>query len=564
MTVVRELIAFLGFDFDEQTADQADRSYENLKKAALGASAAVIGIGSALGIVSQEAAESAAELDLWSQRLGIGVERLSSLQFAADSARASGEKLLEGLADLGEKASDVFRNDPKGTSDAGESFKALGISVRDAAGQLKSVDQIFGEVLDKLPKIQNEGDRTGVAMRLLGDDAGRDLVPFLSLGRDAVEALAAEAGILGAVIGDDDVRASKRFGGGLARLSAQIKGIQRRVGFELLPTLSDYVDIANQVVKSNRELIRTRLEAWVGTLVRFVLVASDRFQSWARAFDRVFIETGFLVTALKVLGTVVGVYLTHQLGMLIAKHVLLSVIAVKSGAAMTLAFLKSISTGQGLRAVLATLNIQAFLLGAAFIAAALFLDDVITHIQGGNSIIGEFLDKLDPEKVGPDDHWIIRMLSKAVQLAESLTEVASDIYTVFSESDEIAGQAAGRLARLADDINGSFADALGSVGGFFTGDVNVSNSPTLQKVHGGLSSLERSAGIEPYTFVARPPPTLAAPSGPRVNQQVTANVAVHGAGTDPTSLDLIRRAARDGVEEAANRSARELEGVVVR
>lgn len=565
--IIRELYSFLGFELDQAGAEKADAMYQSLKRTALGVSAAFAAVGAALGYAAKDAAASGLELDLWSRRLGIGVERLSALQYAADVSAASGEKLLEALTDLGEKASDVFRNDPKGTSDAGESFKALGISVRTASGALKTVDQLFSEVLDKLPLIQDEGDRTGVAMRLFGDDVGRDLVPFLSLGRDAIEAMAEEAGLLGIVIGESSVGAAKEYSGELAKLGAQLKGIERRIGFGLLPTLTEYAKLANELVKENRDLIRTRLEYWIANITKAALAFADRAQSWLRALDAVFVQTGLLTTVVKGLAVALGVYLIHQLGLAVISMSIMASAAATSTAAMGSSLLATVAAAVkangimgAFRAILASTAVHAFLVGLAFAAMGLFVDDVITHIQGGKSIIGEFLEAFDPERVTPEDHWLTRLISSAIGLVQELTRIASDAFSYFTESGEIAAAAGERIDKTIRNLRG-LGEAGVSIGMDWAEDAMnwaLGANPSGAEASGG------SPGSLPFSSASAPSvPTPMAPGGSQLSFQNQVSVTVNGSA-DPSTVDQIRRATEEAVDRAARSSARQMETSVVR
>lgn len=90
------------------------------------------------GLVSavRDASDEMGDLVDASERLGIGVETLQELSFAAIDVGLSAADLESAFDKLAIKAAD------------GDSrFKQLGISLRNAVGSLRSIEGIFGDVV---------------------------------------------------------------------------------------------------------------------------------------------------------------------------------------------------------------------------------------------------------------------------------------------------------------------------------------------------------------------------------------------------------------------------------
>ena len=130
--------------------------------------------------------DSADELGKASQKFGIPVETLSALKYAANLADVSFESLSKGLGKLS-KAMLSGAVDP--TGEAAKNFKALGISVTDAGGNIRSTEAVFGDVAEKFSKMDDGATKTAMAIRIFGK-SGADLIPLLNEGRTGIAGMA--------------------------------------------------------------------------------------------------------------------------------------------------------------------------------------------------------------------------------------------------------------------------------------------------------------------------------------------------------------------------------------
>lgn len=76
-----------------------------------------------------------------SQRVGVGVERLQEWGYAAVQAGASQETLEDALKDFGKHMTEIATGMDT-TSKAATLFDALGIKMKDAAGNMRSVEDV--------------------------------------------------------------------------------------------------------------------------------------------------------------------------------------------------------------------------------------------------------------------------------------------------------------------------------------------------------------------------------------------------------------------------------------
>lgn len=170
---------------------------------------AVIGLGAValattalIGGLGLKAATTADQLGELSDKTGISVTRLQELSFIGkivgtdvESIATSNARLIRSMA----AAAD-------GTGPQAEAFKTLGIRVRDAHGDLRSANTVFGEALDALGKIQNPTERDALAMQIFGKSA-QELNPLIKLGSSGMEVMARRAQELGAIVSTETTTA---------------------------------------------------------------------------------------------------------------------------------------------------------------------------------------------------------------------------------------------------------------------------------------------------------------------------------------------------------------------
>lgn len=227
--------------------------------AALGVGASAAGIA-ALIKGSIDAADNLRDM---SQKTGIAVETLNGLGFAAGQAGGS----LESMVAAAGKLNKTIVEAAGGNKDVGEAFSKLGISVRDAGGNLKKADVIMAEVADKFKTFADGPEKTAIALRIFGK-AGADMIPVLNDGGDAMRENIEYAKKYSGMT-QELSDAADNFNDSMGRLAIQQKGFSNAMATAVLPLLqlitNELLDASEQ---SNKyalatEIVRTTLETFV-------------------------------------------------------------------------------------------------------------------------------------------------------------------------------------------------------------------------------------------------------------------------------------------------------------
>jgi len=183
------------------------------------------------------AIDSADELNKLSQKIGISVEALSTLQFAAQLSDVGLDTLKTGLKGLSANLTEARA----GLGEGAALFQALGISVEDSAGNLKSSDTILLEIADRFASFEDGATKTALAVKLFGK-SGMDMIPFLNQGSSGIRALMQEAERLGLKLSTETAQAAEAFNDNLTALKASTSGLGITLATELLAPLRVVTD----------------------------------------------------------------------------------------------------------------------------------------------------------------------------------------------------------------------------------------------------------------------------------------------------------------------------------
>ncbi len=214
----------------EQMAGRLNRAFGAVKS-----SIAAIGVSLSAGAFAafvKSGIDAADELNKLSQKVGVTVESLSALQYAAKLSDLSNEQLASSLAKLAKSASEAS----DGAGDTADTFRAIGVAVKDSTGNLRTTEELLLDVADRFSKMEDSAGKTAIAMRLFGK-SGAEMIPFLNQGRAGLEALRKEAERLGIIISGETAKAAEEFNDNMTRLAASSEKTKIALAESLLPAL---------------------------------------------------------------------------------------------------------------------------------------------------------------------------------------------------------------------------------------------------------------------------------------------------------------------------------------
>ena len=169
-----------------------------------------------------------------SERTGLSTTSLQELGYAAQMSGSNVDELQLGLRNLAGKMAEA----QSGNQQAVALFKTLGVSVVDATGKLRPMDDVLADVADKFASWENGANKSAIAAEVFGAKAGTKLIGVLNQGRDGLKGLADEAQRMGAVLGEDAVKQMAEFNDNLDRLGFLARGSAGALIGDLLPAVN--------------------------------------------------------------------------------------------------------------------------------------------------------------------------------------------------------------------------------------------------------------------------------------------------------------------------------------
>jgi hypothetical protein len=221
-----EQVAKLGSTFKlVEGATQSLTSKLGPLSGALGALAPIATIGG-LGALVGRTIELGDSMNDMSQRTGVSVESLAKFRKAAATSGTDIDAVAKSLVKL---SKGLYETSQTGKGPASEALQTLGISATDAAGKLKTADQVTLEIANKFKTMPDGIEKTALAMQLFGK-SGADMIPMLNEGGKAIESLSVKMTAAFAKKADE-------YNDKLAMLGGKVGGLAAGLTVALLPAL---------------------------------------------------------------------------------------------------------------------------------------------------------------------------------------------------------------------------------------------------------------------------------------------------------------------------------------
>lgn len=240
----------LGIKIRAQVAGQQD--VDQLKNSVDGLKGASGGLGGAMGSLSGLATAAAGALAAinvtqfardvinatdalkdMADRTGMSVTTLSELDYAAKMNGTTLDAVQSALGRISDKAVEAAT----GNKEASVAFDALGVSVKDADGNMRPALDIIEDVGSAIAGIEDPTLKSSLAISLFGK-SGTQLLPLIQNMGTARQ----EARQLGLTVGEDFANQAGTFNDNVDRLSMKIQALSRSMLGDLLPTFNKFFD----------------------------------------------------------------------------------------------------------------------------------------------------------------------------------------------------------------------------------------------------------------------------------------------------------------------------------
>jgi len=214
--IVRELFARLGLDVDSQSFENGEVLIERARSGLMSLGKLALGATAGLAVLARQVAQTGANAQDASDRLGVSVETVQELGYAAKLSGTSFESLQQGLAFMARKG-------------------------------VKNLDQGLADLADRIAALPPGGERAAAAMEMLGR-GGVELVPLLAEGSEGIARLRREAQDMGLVVDGVAVRRLAKLDDGFDRLTERLKGMRNRLVVQWIGPITKGLDLLERAI----------------------------------------------------------------------------------------------------------------------------------------------------------------------------------------------------------------------------------------------------------------------------------------------------------------------------
>lgn len=298
-------------------ADQVADKTGNIADKTRGLSAAAGGLVAGLAGAAYGAVTAADDLNTLAKRTGFSTAELQKMKYAADLIDVDMETITGAAAKM-------KKNMISTSSQVGEAWDTLGISVRDSNGELRNSNDVFYEAIGALSQIENETERDTLAMTLFGKSAD-SLAGIVDDGGEALRNLGDQAEKAGLIMSQDTLD-------GLNAVNDQIDELKAKGAATIAQTgakaLEAFMPILENLLEKGSEVLE-----WVGNLDTDTLQLIITIAAVIAAVSPVFGIISKVASGVSMLTDVIGklssVGLLGPAGIIAAVIALVAIVATK-------------------------------------------------------------------------------------------------------------------------------------------------------------------------------------------------------------------------------------------
>jgi hypothetical protein len=407
MAVVNEVVTRFSFQGDLRPQREFNTGLDSSIKLIAGVAAGITAASGAMFAWANSIFNTIDPMVQLSRETGVSLESIQELGYAAS---VNGSSLDAVSASVREMTKRIGEFEQLGTGPAKEVVENLGISFRDANGEIKAADQVMLELTDTMAGM-SESERMNVLDKLGIDPS---MIQLLSSTSEEVEGLRARAQRLG-VVTQEQGGAVASYNDSLTTLRFGMQGIQNMVAVGFAPMMGDLVDRFVNLLEANQDLIMNGLN-WLGEVVASTM--------------------GMLERMLPIFAAVAA-------GFAIAK-----VAAIGFGGVMSIILSPVV------------------LWTAAILGAILIVDALIVAFQGGESVIADFFESFFGIDIRPALQAIVAVVKETVALVIEVFSPAVD--AIKSMFKAVAAIIQGDFGAAWDHIGDAMASMVEFALGLFT------------------------------------------------------------------------------------------------
>lgn len=468
MPIIDELITLLGFDADTSGGDKFEKSLDKVKKAAAFAGKSILAAEAAVLAYTNAVASSTDELGKFGNSFGEDIERLQEWEFATERAGGKASDLRGDIASLTKTLASPI------PGEFNQALAALGITVFDSSGKLKSGGDVLDELISKFEGLDAH------QRQILATNVGlsESTLRFISQGREEINRLSKLARDLGGVIPEEATKTAAEYADRMTDVKLLIGGVGRSIAISLLPGLTRSLWGFEQWGIANKELISQGLGIVIEGIGRGFEIVFDTIKGGIDLVAQFIPELNGMNEELD-WAQVIAVGFATAIG------------------AIAVAFAPAIAT--------------ALETAAAIGAIALVIDDLVAFSQGKKSLFGSFLDSF-LEKFPQAENVINRIKKLLTDFIDGIGPLFIGLGITIKNMWEDAGNSSTIVYEAVNLIIRAFDNALAAIQGvvnlitiliaLFSGDFKTAGQIVRESLGGAFEFVKGNISAT-YDFVSR-------------------------------------------------------------
>ena len=225
-------------------------------------SAAAAGVVAGMGGLAYSSITAADDLNTLSKQTGLTTDTLQRMRYAADLVDVSVEDITGAVTKM-----------KKAMGSAPGDFEALGVSVTNADGSMRSAEDVFYDTLTALSQIENEVERDQAAYSIFGKSADQ-LAGVIDDGGEALKAYGDEAERLGLIMSGETLDSLNEINDEIDRNKAQISAVASELGATIAEGLLPLVPQITAGIQKVTEFLQSLTPEQTNTILKILAVVA--------------------------------------------------------------------------------------------------------------------------------------------------------------------------------------------------------------------------------------------------------------------------------------------------
>lgn len=220
----------------------------------------------------QGALQYAGNLQDASDKTGMAIQAMQEYQTLFEAGGVAGDEFNDSVTKLNKGLAEAGAGKDKGLAGL---LTSLRIPLRDAKGQIRSVEDVLPQLADAFEKNENPAVRTRMAMELFGK-AGAKMIAVLMKGGNSMMEARREALRLGTVLSDVATARLDDLGDSFGLLSKQVK-VQIAEAFGVAaPSIMAATAGLSEWIANNKVMLQQKLGGYIESIAK-------SFQGWVES-----------------------------------------------------------------------------------------------------------------------------------------------------------------------------------------------------------------------------------------------------------------------------------------